>query len=300
MPPRRPKGFPPRTGPVVDVHFDRTKYGQEILVDCAWVREMPTFLRPYPHALHFYDVLLITCGQGWHWLNGRRDRVRPGQVFFVTPGGVRDWDMRNLEGVCLFFPAMFLDEFFSDPLFLHRLPYFHVPQGPRVLQLSPAQAGQVRRRFLAVRSELKHLKPDSAHLMRATVYEALIALARLYERAYGSAKPGAPNHTVVRYWELLEKEAVRRHSVSSFARQLGVSPNHLNALCRKHRGCSAKRLLQERLAGEAVRLLLYSDESAERIGYALGFQDPAYFARFFRRMTGRAPSAMRRTRANSA
>ena len=52
-------------------------------------------------------------------------------------------------------------------------------------------------------------------------------------------------------------------------------------------------MLQERLTLEARRLLLYSDESAENIGYSLGFEDPSYFSRFFRAATGRSPSEFR-------
>jgi len=297
MPPRRRKQFPPRTSPVVRVDFDRAKYGTEILVDCAWVREMPTFLRPYPHALHFYDILLVTRGRGWHWLDGRRDAVRPGQVYFVSPGEVRNWNVRGLEGLCLFFPAQFLDAFFNDSLFLHRLPYFHVPRGGRVLSLTPAQARQLRKRLLAVRHELQHLRADSTHLMRAQLYEILITLARQYSTAHGPAQPRSPNHAAIRFRELVEQEATRRRLVSSYARQMGISPNHLNAICKKHLGRPAKTIILERLAAEARRLLLYSDESAERIGYALGFPEPSYFTKFVRRTTGRTPSSFRKSSA---
>jgi AraC family transcriptional activator of pobA len=57
-------------------------------------------------------------------------------------------------------------------------------------------------------------------------------------------------------------------------------------------------LIRERIALEARRLLLYSDLTAGQVADRLGFEDPAYFARFFRREVGITPSAFR-TRGSS-
>jgi AraC-like DNA-binding protein len=276
------------------VTFLRTKYGPEILVDVDWVGRMPTFLRDGgPHRLDFYDILLVTRGRGSFRLDAKRIPVRPGDVLFTSPGEVRRWDVVGLEGLCLFFPALFLEEFFQDPMFLHRLPYFHVPGGARALRLGPAAARSLRRGLGAMRGELQRLRSDSSHLLRARLYETLITLRRAYALAHGRARPCEPHPLALRYGEAVEKEATRSHRVADYARQLGVSPGHLNALCRRHMGRSAKQIIQDRLLAQARRLLLYSDESAARVGYALGFQDPSYFTRFFRTATGSSPQAFR-------
>ena len=53
----------------------------------------------------------------------------------------------------------------------------------------------------------------------------------------------------------------------------------------------------KRLAQEAVLRLEQSAVSIQRLAHALGFSDQAHFSNFFRRMTGEAPSAYRRSRA---
>jgi AraC-like DNA-binding protein len=275
------------------IDFHRTKYGPEILVDTAWVHEIPTFLHPSPHALSFYDILLVTSGRGWFWLDSHRYPVRPGAVLFTSPGEVRRWQVRDLDGICLFFPALFLEEFFRDALFLHRLPFFHVPEGTASLQLAPSRARSLRARLLAMRKELRALRPDSAHLLRARLYEALITIAREYSRLHVSSPPRTPHPVVLRYREMVESNAARQHQVSHYAGQLALTPGHLNALCKRHLGRTAKAIIEDRLSVEARRSLLYSDHSIEQIGYDLGFKDPSYFARFFRRTSGKAPSAFR-------
>ncbi|HEY8231852.1 MAG TPA: helix-turn-helix domain-containing protein [Vicinamibacteria bacterium] len=56
---------------------------------------------------------------------------------------------------------------------------------------------------------------------------------------------------------------------------------------------SAGRVVRRRIALEARRLLTHSDLTAAQVGFRLGFDDPAYFARFFRREAGEPPTDFR-------
>ena len=275
------------------VDFHRTKYGREILIDIAWIHEMPTFIVRQPHRLSFYDILLVTRGRGWFWLDGHRYRVSPGQVLFTTPGQVRDWEVEDLDGLCLFFPATFLEEFFSDAQFLHRLPYFHVGSASAAVHLSPVVTGKFRKALSRMRSELRAWRDDSAHLLRARLYETLIRLGRLYAQRHRVPATRTPHRVVIDFQQLVAEQGLQRHHVRAFARDLAVSPSHLRLLCRRHLGVSAKEVIQERLEVTARRQLLFTDESAEQVAASLGFRDPSYFARFFRRRTGVSPARFR-------
>jgi len=97
-----------------------------------------------------------------------------------------------------------------------------------------------------------------------------------------------------RFRQLVEDRYLGHWPVARYARQLNLSEASLNRLCRRLAGTSAFELLQERLALEARRRLLYVGGSVAAIGRELGFVDPAYFCRFFRRRMGVSPSAFRR------
>jgi AraC-like DNA-binding protein len=214
-------------------------------------------------------------------------------VFFTTPGQVRRWDTKQLDGVCLFFEDSFIKEFLQDDAFLHRLPYFHADPARAALNLTSAAARRVRARLAAMQRELAHDRRDSVDLLRAQLYETLIVLARQYAAAHRVA-PQRPTHRVVsRFMELVERDAARRHRIADYAAELAVTPGHLSVLCTQYAGQRAKRLLDNTLASRARRMLLYTDESAARVGATLGFEDPSYFSRFFRRETGQTPSEFR-------
>ena len=275
------------------IAFNRTKYGRELLVDAAWIHDMPAFILDAPHSLAFFDILLVTRGRGEFFLDGQRHPVRAGTVLFTTPGQVRLWNVEKLDGICLFFTDDFIKEFLHDESFVHRLPYFQTEPGDAILALKPARARALRTRLTAMRKELANYKRDSVHLLRAQLHETLIVLARAYAAAHRVPARRPTHDAVSRYLELVERDVTRTHTVALFARELGVSPGHLSVLCTQHSGMGAKEHLDSALVTRARRLLLYTDDSAARIASRLGFADPSYFSRFFRRNTGVSPSAFR-------
>ena len=273
------------------IEFHRTKYGRELLIDVIRAAEIPTFeANGDPHVLTFYEVFLVTRGAGTLTLDGRMYRVAPGRVFFTSPGQPRQWLTRALDGWCLFFTADFVEDFFKDPLFLFTLPYFHREEGDLLLALKPAEAAVLAARLKAMRKEIGRLRADSPHALRAALYETLIQLSRTFG---DRAKAAMENPTALRLRLLIERHFREHHRPAEYARRLRITVGHLNHLSRRHLGRAAGVVIRERLALEARRQLLHTDATAAEVGYALGFKDPAYFARFFRRETGSSPTAYR-------
>lgn len=82
----------------------------------------------------------------------------------------------------------------------------------------------------------------------------------------------------------------RQHlPISEYAQSVGVSVTHLNYLCHEFHNCSALSVLHHRLMLEARRSLQYTSLSVTQLSDYLGFTDPTYFSRFFRRYAGVSP-----------
>jgi AraC family transcriptional activator of pobA len=99
---------------------------------------------------------------------------------------------------------------------------------------------------------------------------------------------------VQRYRALLELQFRRHRPVSFYAEGLHVSADHLSRACRAVTGLSALDLMHDRVLLEARRLLAYTPAAVADIAADLGFDDAAYFSRFFTRRAGQSPSAFRR------
>ena len=119
--------------------------------------------------------------------------------------------------------------------------------------------------------------------------------------AHGIAGHGTPEihgtqqaQQLRRFRSLIESQYLKHWPVIRYARRLAMSETSLNRLCRRQAGCTAFELIQRRLALEARRRLVYAGSPVSGIAAELGFKDPAYFSRFFRRHGGISPNEYRR------
>ncbi len=278
------------------VAFARRKYGPELLIDASLLSGLAGFRAiSEPHRLDFYDILLVTKGQGWFELDGERHAVVPGHLFLTRPGQVRRWQITALDGACVFLATEFVRTAFADVRFLDQFAYFDPARPTGAMLLTAGERTQFLRRFRRMGEELTALHSDASSLLRARLYELLVLLNRWYAARHPRSPSPGRHGTVDRFRTMVERDFRRLHRVRDYADRLRVSPGHLNVLCHTHLGRSASEDIHARLLLEARRLLRYSDAPAFAIAQELGFADPAYFGRFFRREAGITPGRYRRS-----
>ncbi len=110
-----------------------------------------------------------------------------------------------------------------------------------------------------------------------------------------SVEGGAPTQTrmVDEYRALIERHYRNGWKITRFAAEIGVSMAQLRSACAAVAGITPLRMLQAHILSEAKRSLIFSDLTIEQLAYWLGFSDPAYFARFFRKEAGTPPATFR-------
>lgn len=103
-----------------------------------------------------------------------------------------------------------------------------------------------------------------------------------------------------RFRELVETHFRAQWPVSSYATALAATERSLRRLTHKFAHQSPLQLIHRRLLLEAKRNLLYTAMPIAEVGYALGFEDPSYFTRFFIDHAGQTPLQFRRARGEPA
>ena len=92
---------------------------------------------------------------------------------------------------------------------------------------------------------------------------------------------------------LIDQGFRQRWPVEHYARELGVSAGQLGRICRQAIGQSPLDAINLRVLHEAQRELVYASLSVKQIAAELGFDDEAYFGRFFKKHTGLKPTEFR-------
>ena len=133
------------------------------------------------------------------------------------------------------------------------------------------------------------------------ILPGLIAAALSYIARLNTLQP-SPMAAPAVSLALALRRAVDRHyrenwPVDRYVDLLGTTPHVLDKAARQVLGRSVKDVLLERRLVEAKRLLLFTIRPVEDVAFEIGFGDPAYFSRFFRKRTGEAPSAWRARKA---
>ncbi|BFP41367.1 helix-turn-helix domain-containing protein [Flavobacteriaceae bacterium GF1] len=84
-----------------------------------------------------------------------------------------------------------------------------------------------------------------------------------------------------------------KRKVSDYADMLFKSPKTLSNLFSIYNQKSPQQIILDRLALEAKRLIHFTDKQNQEIAYELGFNDPAHFSKFFKKVTKMTPSEYR-------
>jgi AraC-like DNA-binding protein len=112
---------------------------------------------------------------------------------------------------------------------------------------------------------------------------------------YANTAQGSTEEVLTsQYTKLITEHFHSVHSVSEYARMLNVSPEHLNRLVKSQSGVTAHDWIAHILLREAKALLMYTASSVSEITYRLGFHDPSYFTKFFKKHTGATPLHFRK------
>lgn len=137
--------------------------------------------------------------------------------------------------------------------------------------------------------------PGQVAALKARLTLLLVAAHRLDLAAarQASDQRDAAGRRAHEFLALVDQHFRDTRRVGFYAGRLGITPTHLNRICRQVLGLSALGVIERRILLEARRYLQFSGLSIKEIGIVLGYPDPAYFSRFFSQRMGQGPQALR-------
>lgn len=244
----------------------------------------------------FVQLLCLTAGSGEVRMNGARIPARAPCLIVVPAGAAHGFRFApDVDG-----PVITATQKVLESLTALLMPELLATiRTPRVIELptdtEPLEA--LMPLFQAIERESRTHRSGQTASGMALLTALMVQVARLAgptaHDADGATTGARKQRQIGQFKALLDRHFREHRPVQSYADAIGLTAGQLSRICREVLGVSALDVINARLVHEAQRELVYTAGSIQRLAAELGFEDDAYFSRFFKRHTGLSPRDFR-------
>jgi AraC-like DNA-binding protein len=259
------------------------------------------------HA-HSHDFLVLTYfehGSGQIRVGGRELLVEAGDVLILSPGvvvgiGEEHGGMDTAEAWNVFFTAEAIDSeahgsnlaWRAHPLLL---PFVGgATGGAQRLRVAASDRDTWEQRLRALDNELRQRRTGYQEAALALLTLLLVEVGRLATDV-GAGFRLNQEPLLADVFDFIEQHFHEHTSLRDVAWAVNLTPGHLTTVVRCKTGRPVQEWITERRMAESRQLLAGTTLGVEEIGLQVGYDDPGYFTRIFRRTHGVAPLAWRKS-----
>lgn len=243
-----------------------------------------------PHRLSFYYFQYLEKGDATFKTDLKEFTIHDGELAFGLPNQIftkLPYD-KNMPQYALSFDENTLT------MLPGLYPFLVNPFNVNTISFDPASQQRIKN-LLSGLFQLLHApgKQKKAEVILAHLHTLLTEFNTAYFEQYQGQEINA-NSKLSKYIAFkltVENNLAEQHDVQSIADKLALTSNTLYSIVKEYAGVSPKEWIINRLMLEAQRKLLYSSVSVKELAYELGFNDPRYFSRVFKKSTGKSVSS---------
>lgn len=243
-----------------------------------------------PHLHDFYSIFWIESGEAIHATEFVEYSLGADTILFVPPGlKHRMYIDKSVGGTYIVFNEDFIQYNRKNHVPLKEYKLFNNPDFKSLITVVPEKREKLRNITRLISEELQNRDDYSQDIVLSLLHLFLLESRRIFDQQYQSPKEepdNTPDTTIIRFKQLIEENYMTQKSVTPYAEMLNMNPSCLNELAKRTTGITAGELIRNRVIDETKKLLYSSSMSGKEIAFELGFDDPAYFSRFFRKYTG--------------
>ena len=258
-------------------------------------------LQPTPFSRRdFYKIALIV-GEGKMVYADKEVIIDRPALVFSSPSVPSSWQSGTglQEGCfCLFTQAFIEPHLYKSAL--QDFPLFKVG-GSHIVFPDKAQlaflSDMLNRMMEEMDSDYINKYDLLRNYLRILMHEAL----KIAPASVSDKNISASARITALFLELLERQfpidspgqSLKLKTAQDYAQSLALHTNHLNRAVKEVTGKTTTRHIGERVLKEANALLKHTDWSIAQVAGGLGFEEPAYFANFFKKHNGSSPGSAR-------
>ncbi|NRB52031.1 MAG: helix-turn-helix transcriptional regulator [Saprospiraceae bacterium] len=238
-----------------------------------------------------YQVVLFTAGEGVIQLDFDTYEIKSPTLLFISEYQLFTTLVgNNVKGKVIQFSNDFFciklnrTETFCDAVI------FNLTKPPLV-PLSDKESNKINFIIDQIQDELITPSIYKEEIITSQLKTLLLESAKIKLQKMGQHPVQKLSSVVADFQDLLEENYKREHQVQFYANHLFISPKGLNNATKRELGKTTSELIKEKIIIEAKRELYQGKKTIKEIAFELGFEDPAYFSRFFKKSTSKSPKA---------
>ncbi|MEM1134600.1 MAG: helix-turn-helix domain-containing protein [Bacteroidota bacterium] len=249
-----------------------------------------------PHRHDYYTILLVKNARGNHKVDFKAYPLKALQVYFINPRQVHQViEEEKSIGWIITFSVDFLIQNGINECFISDINLFRSIGDTYPLDIDTALYEKLENLCENMESCLREDSKFRYEAVSAYLKLFLIECNNVCEIPEHTAQLAQASSELLRQFKILvNKQYKTKHKVGDYAKQLFVTADHLNKVVKSSIGTSAKEYILQTILLEAKRQLIYTSLSSKEIGFELGFNDPAYFSNFFKKVEGISLSSFRK------
>ena len=233
------------------------------------------------HRKAHYFFLFMLDGEARHSVDLQQFDITNNELLFILPYQIHqlpeskhgtDYFKLGFDESCL-------------ALLPRQYPFLVNPLNNQKIAFTPATAERLRSIFAILRTLLSVQDTDT-ELLLAHLNSLMTEINAAY---FSNNKNPADDSlaTYIRFKMFVENNLTNHPTIKHIAEQLALNTNSLYNIVSHYSGLSPKEYITNRLILEARRRLYYAEShSIKELAYDLGFNDPEYFSRLFKKVTG--------------
>ncbi|UII25635.1 AraC family transcriptional regulator [Fulvivirga maritima] len=253
-------------------------------------------LSALPHRHDHYELILSAEGKGMHSIDFKPYSISPDRLFFIQKGQVHLIESFERDGWIILFGEELMKRFLN--IHPHENKYgILAPYTPTPFIDLDKDLRKIL--LLIVEQLITELEAEKQDLNLMLHYVSLLLLHanKAHSQQHSDNQLSLDNRPVFHQLnQLIETHFKDQHLAAFYAETLQMDIKKLNRICREATGLTLFQLLQERLLTECKIQLQTSTATVKEICYDLGFNDPAFFGKFFKKHTGVTPADFRNQR----
>jgi len=269
-----------------DIHIITISDG---VVEAGKVGDIPTYTDSY-------CIYIQLAGRATHRLDCQEIDMEVGDVFVISPGQVHKFLTRaGFDGVLIYFPAAFFYQNLQNKVFLENAQIFNTIGLLVKIYFDTENLDDLLFMVEKLKSELvKPYDKFQSTILNNFLSNILFTLERRWTDLLSANKLFHHRYSkdyayVASYRKLIKEEFRDFTKVKYYAGKLNISERKLQKVVMKLLGKSPKVLIDEYVILESKRLLVHESMNVKEVAYALGFDEPSYFTKFFKTKVGIAP-----------